>query len=72
MVHKEFLAGAELVFAYVLACHPTLDLESIANTNVKLDQYYPVARHPAYIIISRMEAGTERDLKNQTGQGTSS
>jgi hypothetical protein len=69
---KELLAGAELAFAFVLAYHPTLDLESIANANVKLDQYYPVARHPAYIVISRMEAGTERDSKNQTGQGTSS
>jgi hypothetical protein len=35
---QELLAGAELAFASVLACHPTLDLESIANANVKLDQ----------------------------------
>jgi hypothetical protein len=40
--------------------------------NIKLDQYYHVARHPGYIVTSRMEEGTERDLKNQTGQGTSS
>ena len=49
-----------------------MNLESIANANVRLDQYYPIARHPAHIIISRMEAGTERDLKNQEDQGTSS
>jgi hypothetical protein len=64
-VRKELLAGAELAFASTLACHPTLDLESISNANIKLDQYYRLARHPAHIVISRMEAGTERDLKNQ-------
>jgi hypothetical protein len=69
-VRKELLAGAELALASVLACHPTMDLESIANANVRLDQYYPIARHPAHIIISRMEAGTERDLKNQEDQET--
>jgi hypothetical protein len=72
LVRKELLDVAKLAFASLLACHPTVDLESIANTKVKLDQYYPVARHPSYTVISRMDAGTERDLKNQTGQGTSS
>jgi hypothetical protein len=72
LVRKEIIVGAELAFASALACHPTLDLESIANANVKLDQYYPVARHHAHIVISRMEAGIERDLKNQADQGTSS
>jgi hypothetical protein len=68
-VRKELLAGAELALASVLACHQTIDLESIANANVRLDQYYLIAR-PAYIIASRMEAGTERDLKTQEDQGT--
>ncbi|KAM0924759.1 hypothetical protein ACQ4PT_004690 [Festuca glaucescens] len=72
LVRKELLAGAELAFAFVLACYPTLDLESIAKANVELDQYYPVARHPTYIIVSRMEAGTERSLQSQTDQGTTS
>jgi hypothetical protein len=72
LVRKELLAGAKLAFVSVLACHPTLDLEFIANANVKLDQYYPVARHPVYIVIARMEPGTKRYLRNQTGQGTSS
>jgi hypothetical protein len=44
LVPKELLAGAELALASVLACHPTLDLEFIANVNRKLNQYYPVAR----------------------------
>jgi hypothetical protein len=70
LIRKELLAGAELALASMLACHPTLDLEFIANTNRKLDQYYPMARHSAHIIISRMEAGTERVLKNQTDPGT--
>jgi hypothetical protein len=72
LVRKELLAGTELAFDYAVACQPTLDLESISNADVKLDQYYPVARHPAYIVISRMEASTKRDLKKQSDQGTSS
>jgi hypothetical protein len=70
LVRKELLVGAELALASVLACHLNMDLESIANSNVRLDQYYPIARHPSHIIISRMEAGTERDLKNQEDQRT--
>jgi hypothetical protein len=61
LVRKELLAGAELAFASVLACHLTLDLESIAKANIELDQYYPITRHPAYIVVSRMETGTERE-----------
>jgi hypothetical protein len=71
LVRKELLAGAELAFVSVLAHHPSIDLESIAKANEKLDQYFPVARHPAYIVIPRMEASTERILKNQADQGTS-
>nr|XP_051221385.1 uncharacterized protein LOC127339590 [Lolium perenne] len=63
LVRKELLGGAERALASVLACHPTLDLEAIANTNRSLDQYYDIARNPAYTIISRMEAGIERDLR---------
>jgi hypothetical protein len=63
LVWKELLAGDELALASVLACHPTLDLEVIANANRRLDQYYSIARHPAYVIISWMETGIERDLK---------
>ena len=68
LVRKELLAGAELALASVLACHPTLDLEVIANANRRLDQYYSIARHPAYAIISRMETGIERDLKAREDQ----
>ena len=72
LVRKELLAGAELAFASVLACHPSLDLKAIASTGRSLDQYYDVARGPAYSIISRMETGIERDLKAQGNQGASS
>ena len=68
LVRKELLAGAELALASVLACHPTIDLEAIANANKRLDQYYSIARNPAYIIISRMETGVERDLKAREDQ----
>ena len=69
LIRKELLAGAELAFAFVLARYPTLDLELIAKADVELDQYYPVAKHPAHIIVSRMEAGTERSLRTRTDQG---
>jgi hypothetical protein len=70
LVHKELLPGAELAIASVLACHEAIYLESIANTNSRLDQYNPIARHHAYIIVSRMEASSEGDLKNQEDQRT--
>jgi hypothetical protein len=68
-VRKELLAGAELALASVLACHPTLNLEAIANTSRRLDQYYDIYRNPAYVIISRMETCIERDLKAREDQG---
>jgi hypothetical protein len=68
LVRKELLARAELALASVLACHPTIDLEAIANANERLDQYYSIARHPAYVIVSQMETGMERDLKTREDQ----
>ncbi|KAK1698732.1 hypothetical protein QYE76_015429 [Lolium multiflorum] len=47
LVRKELLAGAELALASTLACHPSLDLEAIANTEKNLSQYYDAARGPA-------------------------
>jgi hypothetical protein len=67
-VRKELLAGAELALASILACHPTINLEAIANANKRLYQYYYVARHPAYVIIPGMETGVERDLKAREDQ----
>ncbi|KAK1645939.1 hypothetical protein QYE76_063744 [Lolium multiflorum] len=36
LVRKELLAGAELALSSTLACHPSLDLEAIANTEKNL------------------------------------
>ena len=72
LVRKELLAGAELAFASVLACHPSLDLRAIANTERSLGQYYDVARGPAYTIVSRMESCLEKDLKAHWDQGARS
>jgi hypothetical protein len=69
LIRKELLARAELAFSFALARFPTLDLELIAKANVELQQYYHVARHPASIIVTRMEAGTERSLRTRTDQG---
>ena len=70
LIRKELLAGAELAFAFMLARYPTLDLELIAKADVELQQYYPVARRPASIIVARMEAGTEASLRTRTDQGS--
>ncbi|KAK1683763.1 hypothetical protein QYE76_044611 [Lolium multiflorum] len=69
LVRKELLAGAELALASTLACHPSLDLEAIANTEKNLGQYYDAARGPAYTIVSRMESCLEKDLKAHWDQG---
>jgi hypothetical protein len=69
LIRKELLAGAELAFAFVLARYLMLDLELIGKADVEIQQYYPVARRPTSIIIARMEAGTEEDLRTRTDQG---
>ncbi|KAK1611472.1 hypothetical protein QYE76_035145 [Lolium multiflorum] len=68
LVRKELLAGAELALASTLACHPSLDLEAVANTEKNLGQYYDAARGPAYTIVSRMESCLEKDLKAHWGR----
>ncbi|KAK1615715.1 hypothetical protein QYE76_021232 [Lolium multiflorum] len=70
LVRKELLAGAELAFASILACHPSLDLGAVANTERSLGQYYDAARGPAYTIVSRMESCLEKDLKAHWGRET--
>ncbi|KAK1682980.1 hypothetical protein QYE76_043828 [Lolium multiflorum] len=72
LVRKELLAGAELAFASVLACHPSLDLRAVANTERNLGQYYDAARGPAYTIVSRMESCLEKDLKAHWDRGARS
>jgi hypothetical protein len=69
LVRKELLAGAELAFASILACHPSLDLGAVANTERSLGQYYDAARGPAYTIVSRMESCLEKDLKAHWDRG---
>ncbi|KAK1617131.1 hypothetical protein QYE76_022648 [Lolium multiflorum] len=70
LVRKELLAGAELAFASILACHPSLDLRAIAKTDRNLGQYYDVARGPAYTVVSRMESCLEKELKAHWDRGT--
>ncbi|KAK1664968.1 hypothetical protein QYE76_053127 [Lolium multiflorum] len=69
LVRKELLAGAELAFASILACYPSLDLGVVANTEKSLGQYYDAARGPAYTIVSRMESCLEKDLKAHWDRG---
>ncbi|KAK1619944.1 hypothetical protein QYE76_025461 [Lolium multiflorum] len=69
LVRKELLAGAELAFASILACHPSLDLKAVANTERSLGQYYDVPRGPAYTIVSRMESCLKKELKAHWDRG---
>jgi hypothetical protein len=69
LVRKQLLAGVKLAFAFVLAHYWTLDLELISMTGVELRQYYPAASRLASIIVVRMDAGTEADLRTRTNQG---
>jgi hypothetical protein len=69
LVCNQLLAGAEFVFVFVLARYPTIDLELITKADVELHQYYHMARHPASIIVARLEAGTQADLRDRTNQG---
>ena len=63
LVRNQLIAGAEVVFAFVQARYPMLDLELITMASVDLHPYYPVVKHPAAIVIDRLERGTEVDLQ---------
>jgi hypothetical protein len=59
LVRIQLLAGAETTFAFVLAQHPSLDLEAIAKADADVNQYFPVVIHPASIIVDRLEVSFE-------------
>jgi hypothetical protein len=70
LVRNQLIVGAEVVFAFVLARYPTLNLELIANglplredgEPVDLNQYYPLVRNPATIVVDKLDRDTEADL----------
>jgi hypothetical protein len=43
----------------MLAQHPLLDLEAIAKADADVNQYFPIVRHPASIIVDRLEVSFE-------------
>ena len=43
----------------MLAQHPLLNLEAIAKADADVNQYFPVVRHPASIIVDRLEVSSE-------------
>jgi hypothetical protein len=59
LVRSQPLARAEIAFAFVLAQHPSLDLDLIVKANADVRPYYPVAMHPASIIVDRLEVSSE-------------
>lgn len=59
LVRSQLLAGAETTFSFVLSRHPLLDLEAIAKADANVNQYFPVVRHPASIIVARLVVSSE-------------
>jgi hypothetical protein len=59
LVRSQLLAGAEIAFAFVLAQHPSLDLELVARADADVNPYLPVVRHPASIIVDILEVSSK-------------
>jgi hypothetical protein len=59
LVRSQLLAGAKIAFAFVLARHPSLNLEVIAKADADVNQYFSVIRHSASIIVDRLEVSSE-------------
>ena len=58
-MRSQLLAGAETTLAFVLSQHPLLDLEAIAKADADVNQYFHVVRHPASIIVARLEVSSD-------------
>jgi hypothetical protein len=73
LVWKQQLAGAKVVFAFVQARYPTLNLELISNgppigeygEPIDLNQFYPLVRNPAAIVVDKLDKSTEATLLTQ-------
>ena len=69
LVRKQLIAGAQLALAVVQAAHPAINMELVARTNpTNLLDYYPLIEDPAVMIINKMEAGTDAELKARVEQ----
>jgi hypothetical protein len=69
LVRSQLLAGAETTFAFVLAQHPSLDLELIAKDNADVNPYFPVVRHHASVIVDRLEVSSEANRRAEVPNG---
>ena len=69
LVRKQFTAGVQLALAVVQAAHPALNMELIARTNpTNLLDYYPLIEDPAAMIVNKMEASTDAELRARVEQ----
>jgi len=69
LVRKQFIAGAQLARAVVQAAHPYLNMDLIAQTNPSnLVDYYPLIEDPAMMIVDKMEASTDAELRARVEQ----
>jgi hypothetical protein len=65
LVRFQLLVGAETAFAFVLSQHPPLDLESIAQADVDVGQYFSAVKTPSSIIVDRLINTTEVDVSGE-------
>ena len=69
LVRSQFTAGAQLALAVVQAAHPSLNMELVAQTNpTDLSDYYPLIEGPAAMIVNKMEASTDAELRARVEQ----
>jgi hypothetical protein len=59
LVRSQLLVGVETAFAFVLAQHPSLNLEPIAKADADVNQYFPIIKHPASIIVDKLEVSSK-------------
>ena len=69
-MRQQFIAGAQIALAVVQAAHLALNIELVGDTNpTNLLDYYPLIKGPAVVIVNRMEASTDAELKARVEQG---
>src|SRR3954465_2387510 len=63
LVRQQLVSGAEVAFAFVQAEYPTLDLSQIAGRSINLRHWAARVKHPASVVIQKLEAADETELR---------
>src|SRR3954454_9246778 len=68
MVREQLVSGAEVAFAFVQAEYPTLDLSRISGRSVNLRHWAARVKHPASVVIQKLEAADEAERREAAEQ----